>query len=377
VRRDVLARLLAPHAAFLSVRGFSLAALGASAQDDLAHVHALADLLAQDPDAPVALFDTLAAVATVACDAGHERLRALDRTRALPQERLGHETLAALAFLDHPALFAEVKLAAKAPATAALVEYAGASVRTLPRDPARFAALGRAMGEVFAARGRPDYCEARPTWGLRETAIDFVFGRLPQTTERLTEALARTQNVDTFTQRARAVFDHATGNLLVSGYEFMREAIRRLSGLHLLDDADHFRRVDLYSLAPLEEDLAAALAPEPDLGVTAIELREIALRRADGPLSTYAHASGLLETSVADEIRAALRAGARAEYAKLAVVMPSRPRPVRVEISPPRKLDVPRGDDALVDRVKTLLERKGFARAPVRESMVVPPGEHE
>jgi hypothetical protein len=231
------------------------------------------------------------------------------------------------------------------------------------------------MAEVFASRGRPDFCEARPTWGPRETTIDFVFGRLPTTSERLTDSLARTQGVDTFTQRARAVLLHATGNLQVSGFEFMREAIRRLTGLHLVGDADHFRRFDLYSLAALEEDLASALAPEPDLGVTAIELREATLRRVDGAQSSYAHASSLLASSVAEEIRAALASGARVEHAKLAVTLASRARPVRVEVTPPRKLDVARGDDAVEGAVRALLERKGITKSPVRASMVVPAGD--
>ncbi|MGO8992393.1 MAG: hypothetical protein ACLQVI_03630 [Polyangiaceae bacterium] len=377
LRRDVLARVLDPYRLYLEAKHVPLDALRATHQDDLSLVDALFALLADaDAGAPLPLLEALAAIDAVASDAGHERLRMLDKGKLLPQERLGHETLAAIAFLEQPALFAQVKVAAKGPSATAQVEYAAKSNRPFPRDPARFAALGRAMAELFKSRGRPEHCEPRVTWGARETSVELIFGRLPATSERLTETLTRTQSVDTFTQRARAVLHHATGNLAVTGFEFMREGMRRLFGEHLLDDADHFQRCDLYALGPLEEDLGAALSAEPALAVEKIELREIHVRRADGALSAYSHAADLLESSVGEEIRAALAAGGRAEHAKLSLQLASRKRPVRVEITPPRRLDLARGDDAVVDAVRALLAHKRFLREPARESvhesMVVP-----
>ena len=373
IRRDVLARLLDPYRLFLEAKHLPLDALRASPQDDLSLIDPLFALLsAPDSGAPPALLDALAAIDAVASDAGHERLRMLDVDRALPKGRLGHETLAAIAHLEHPALFAQAKVAAKGSPASALVEYPAKSNRPFPRDLARFEAFGRAMAKLFASRGRQEHCEPRVTWGARETTIDLVFGRLPATIERLTESHARTQAVDVLTQRARAILEHATGNLSVTGFEFMREGMRRFLGEHLLDDADHFQRCDLYALDPLEADLGAALAAVPALGAEKIELREIHLRRADGALSTYSHAADLLASSVGQEIRDALAAGARAEHAKFSVLLSSRKRPVRVEITPPRRLDLARGDDAVVDAVRALLAHKRFLREAVRESMTVP-----
>jgi hypothetical protein len=373
-RRDLLARLLSPHAPFFTASSFPLSALATTPQDDLTLVTRLHALLASDSDVsspPPALLETLAAIAAVACDAGHERLRILDKDKQLPQGRLGHETLAAIAFLDFPALFAEVKLAAKRPGATALVEFPAKTHAPLPADLARWTALGRAMAALFAERGRPDHCEPLVTRGARETVIDFVFGRLPQTSERLTESNARTQSTDVMTQRTQAFFEHATGNLHVAGYEFVREGIRRLMGEHLFDDADHFQRSDLYSLDALEEDLASSLAPDLERGVAALDLREIYLRRGDGVLSTYAHATCLLASSVANEIREALKAGAKAEHVKLAVRLAERRRPVRVEITPPRRLDVARGDEAILGLVRDLLVRRRLLREPPRTSLIV------
>jgi hypothetical protein len=296
----------------------------------------------------------------------------LDKDKRLPQGRLGHETLAAIAMLDFPALFGEVKLAAKRPSATALVEFPAKANKGLPVDPTRWASLGRAMATLFAARGRPDHCEPLVTRGARETVIDFVFGRLPQTSERLTESNARTQSTDVMTQRTQALFVHATGDLHVAGYEFVREGIRRLMGEHLFDDADHFQRCDLYSLDAIEEDLASTIAADVERGVIAIELREIYLRRADGVLSTYAHGTCLMLSSVADEVREALGAGAKAEHVKLAVRLADRKRFVRVEITPPRRLDVPRGDETVLGLVRDLLVRRRLLRDAPRTSMVVP-----
>jgi len=373
MRRDVLTRVLAPYRAFLDANGVALDALAATPQDDLSRVSALYAVLASDAAPPPApLLETMAALAAVASDAGHERLRMLDKQRMLPQERLGHETLAAIAMLDFPGLFGEVKLVAKRPGTTALVEFPAKAHKGLPVDPARWSALGRAMASLFAERGRPDHCEPLVTRGARETVIDFVFGRLPQTTERLTESNLRTQSTDVWTQRTQAFFEHATGNLHVAGYEFVREGIRRLMGEHLFGDADHFQRCDLYSLDALCEDLARALAPDVERGVLGIELREIALRRADGVLSTYAHGTCLMRSSVTGEIEEAFRAGAKAEHVKLAVRLVDRKRSVRVEITPPRRLDVPRGDEAVLGLVRDVLVRRRLLREAPRTSVVVP-----
>ncbi len=367
MRRDVLARVLAPHGDFFDAKGVALSALAATAQDDLSLVGRVYALLASDTATPpTALLETLAALAGVACDAGHERLRMLDKHKTLPQGRFGHETLAAIAMLDFPALFGEVKVVAKRPGATALVEFPAKANRGLPVDPTRWAALGRAMASLFAERGRSDHCEPLVTRRARETVIEFVFGRLPQTSERLTESNARTQSTEVWTQRTQALFEHATGALHVAGYEFVREGIRRLMGEHLFGDGDHFQRCDLYSLEALSEDLLLTLAPDVERGVAAIELREIYLRRVDGALSTYAHGACLMGSSVAGEIQEALRAGAKGEHVKLAVRLADRRRAVRVEITPPRRLDVPRSDEAVLDLVRDLLARRRLLREAPR-----------
>src|SRR6185437_14021527 len=76
VRRDVLVRLLDPYRLFFSARRIDLDALAATAQDDHAALRPLHDLLAAgDPLLPQALAAALPAIESVACDAGHERLR--------------------------------------------------------------------------------------------------------------------------------------------------------------------------------------------------------------------------------------------------------------------------------------------------------------
>ena len=197
VRRDLLARVLEPYRLWLEAKRIKLDALRDSPQDDHALVHPLHDLLnGGDPLLPPALTAALPALDAVATEWGHEQLRRLDAKKVLPQERLGNETLAAVAYLDHPELFAQVKVGAKPARVTGYTEYTPRALKPLPRDPARFAALGRALGAAFAQRGRPKYCEPLVTHFARESIIDFVFARLPSTTEQLTESLSKADDVD-------------------------------------------------------------------------------------------------------------------------------------------------------------------------------------
>ena len=57
---------------------------------------------------------------------------------------------------------------------------------------------------------------------------------------------------------------------------------------------------------------------------------------------------------------------------KLAMRLADRKRFVRVEITPPRRLDVPRGDEAILGLLRDVLARRRLMREPPRASLVVP-----
>ncbi len=367
MQRALLVRLLEPHTLFLEARRVKLAPLAETAQDDLSLVHPLHDALnSGDPQLPPVLATDLPALDAIATEGGHERLRVADRDKALPQGRVGHETLAAIAYLDHPALFAAARMTTAAARTPdAYAEYEAKSKCAPSFERARLDALGAALAAILALRGRPEFCEALVTRYARETVIDFVFGRLPATHERLTEALARSQVTDVLTRRVRCSIDHETSRLGAQGYPFEREAIRALVGEHLFGDGAHFVASDIYSLAALTRDMEAALSPAPEIGLVRIELRSVRVRRADGVSTTHSYDDDLRASSAADDVRAAIDAGGRVERAKLAIQLAERNTSVVVELAPPDKLTMRRTDDALVDRVRAVLAYKRLMATPV------------
>ena len=364
-RRDLLARLLSRQPLFFEKHRFSIAALAATAQDDGSMLQPLFELLNRgDPDLPPAYAASLVAIESVASDAGHERLRVLDVDKQLPQNRIGHESLAVLAYLDFPDLFAQVKLVAKAATVSAYTEYFAKSNAPLRHEPARFAALARGVGELMAARGRPPFCEPLVSRLPHKTMVDLVIGRLPGTQERLSDDLRRAQFTDVITQRIRFFFHHESCCLGVQGHVYEREGVRRLAGLYLWDDAEHFRKVDVYSLASLAEDLDGALSIDGYSDIEHIELREIWIRRVDGGTKMEKSAVDLRETSADEDIRRALRDGGRVLHVKLMIKLARGGRAVRAEIEPPGKLDMARTDEDVVDIVRGWLALKSHMKLP-------------
>ncbi len=375
IRRDLLARLLAAqptHALFLHARKIPVDALAASAQDDYTLVYALFALLTScDPALPTDLLDAILAIDAVATPSGHEQLRRLDTAKTLPQERLGDESLATVAWLDARTLFDQVRTAAKAAPAAAYTEYEAAARAPLTRERAKWEALERWLSDRMVERGRPAHCESLVTDLGREARIEFIFGKLPGTHELLDESLTRTQKTQVFTQRLLAFFDHGSCRLGAQGFVFQREAVRAGIGLHLFGDANHFSAAAIYSLDGLR-DLDAALSVEGVPRVEAIELREICLRRVDAHVTMHrvAEKVDLRTTSCERDIREVLAAGGAVENAKLCLTLADgaapgkRGRTVTIEIEPPGKLQMARGDDDVVEIVRELLAVRGYMRLP-------------
>ncbi len=334
IRRDVLARLFEPYRLLLAAKGIDFDALRDSAQDDHTLIHPLHDLVnsgeAQLPPALVAMAVALDAVGT---DWGHEQLRRLDKKKELPQAWLGSETLAAIAWLDHAPLFAQVRVGAKSNRVTTYKEYLPRSHKPLPRAPEPFAALGKAMGEVFAARGRPEFCEPIVTHYAHNSVIDFVFGRLPGTVEQLTTSLKRETGTQVITQRLRALFHNLTGALAVQGRAFEQETIRRLAGLHFDGRPESLLRDErLRPRFVFDRPRRRAERGRRSRGPVDRAPRDLDPARGR-PAHRARPVRGLLKTSCEADIRAALRAGGTVEKVKLWVKLDVRAQPATVEIA--------------------------------------------
>ncbi len=380
IRRDLLARVLAPHALFLHARKIPLDALAASAQDDHTLVSALFELLtSDDPTVPADLVDAVLAIDLVANGAGHEQLRRLDTEKKLPQERLGDETLAAAAWLDARAVFDQVRIVAKPTAAAAYTEYEAATRAPLPRERAPWLSLEGYLGARMKERGRDAFCESHLTNLGRESQIEFIFGKLPGTHEQLDTSLTRTLVTQTLTHRLLAFVDHGSCRLGAQGFVFQREIVRVGMGIHLFGNADHYAAAAIYSLDGLR-DLDTALSCEGLSRIVAIELREIWLRRADGHVTMHraTEKTDLRLTSCARDLREVIAGGGAVEHAKLCLTLAEgaapgkRGRTVTIEIEPPGKLHMARGDDDVVEIVREMLALRGFMRLPehAREAAV-------
>ena len=196
--RPLLARLAAPFESALAARSFSLSALAAAPPDDRALPFALHDLLdeahaqltsvppsvASDGAAPagsdggalLALVDLLASIHRVSTPAGRDALIKLDTSHVLPR-RLGPEDLAATAYLDHPTLFAAVRVAPAADAIKNFVLFSAAPGVTPRFDRDALAATSRALSAWFDARHRSAVCEIHLRRRGDELHFEITHGR--------------------------------------------------------------------------------------------------------------------------------------------------------------------------------------------------------
>ena len=175
----LLARLLAPHRAFLEARRLALG------DDTPAWRARLADVLnGNGPGLPAALQFALCAVGDLANPEGEGALRALaaERGRAVPVAPGRAADVAAWAFLDERALFRMTRARLRAPAAAPAVVY-GAPLGVAPRSlsPAGEAALRRGLADD---RGELGGGRVVLVADLREELVVLEFARPSTAPER-------------------------------------------------------------------------------------------------------------------------------------------------------------------------------------------------
>ncbi|HEY2516144.1 MAG TPA: hypothetical protein VGI39_34975, partial [Polyangiaceae bacterium] len=291
------------------------------------------------PDAPAfaPLFDRFAAISRVSTPLGREALIKLDAQRRLPA-RLGPEDLAATAYLDFPDLFAAVRVASGADGVKGFVLFEAGEGVAPCFEPARIDATTKHLGDWFDSRHRTAYCDILVRRRGPELHFEITHGKTPITHDLIDEALNTKVVTQVSTQRSYAVYYEATRVLAVHALEFIKDGIRRSFGLGCASGADSFVKSEsLIDMNPLR-DLDAALAPDTDLGVSAVAVRWIDVTATDGSGASYWCAKGdLRETAQSARLREALtEERARVTYVKLAIDFAGVGRTQLVEVIAPR-----------------------------------------
>ena len=334
---------------------------------------ALWTLLSAPPPDLVALHDDLLAVADVATPAGHEVLLARDDARALDRE-LSAEDCAVMARLEHAALFdaARPQVAGQAQ-TKSFASFQSKSPRPFLASAARDAEFDRRMSIELDARGRSTHFQ-RHTWRSgTELHMELVYGRLSsardliakvgQSGDRAVHAITA-QVTDRTTERAHAVFHDDTFRLDVAGYDWMKELVRRVFSEAYFDSAQHFEGDETITLAPLV-DLGVALSTAGVPGLDKVELQElwIDLGGEKGDWIAVGARGNCMGGTVGGYARRALSEGRPCE-ATFLLTLKARPRPLKLKLVPPRKMEFDRRSPLVVRLVRDWVVASGFMSLP-------------
>jgi hypothetical protein len=194
------------------------------------------------------LHDDLTAVSDVATPPAHEILLSHDAARVLDPD-LGDEDCAAIAFVDHRALFDAAHPQAASAQTRSFATFASKNPRPLPDDPdgTHRATFIRMMSEELDARARSDHFRMHEHRSGVERHRELVYGRLSATRDLLgkTNGATTTHDVtavttDRTTERARAIFHDDTMRLDAAGPDWFEELVRRVHGVAYFGSASHF-----------------------------------------------------------------------------------------------------------------------------------------
>lgn len=368
--RPLLVRLLTPYADDLTARGLSLSALAATVQDDPIEVRrfyaAICTPPASAPPLPAALLDALAAIDGVATAAGRDSLLRADVTGLLPRGRLGDETLAVTAYLDHPALFASARRGQAAVAVTSYTVFEAADARTLDIL-ALLPALREALAAWFEAHDRTRHCDILPTDDARETHLELFHGRNPATRERIDpDTLGVSQSTDAWTHAAVVRYEKATGRLLVhaSGVA-IKEAIRRVFSDVCAGVPDFFRADVTLDLTPIR-DLTTTLSNEGIDGLDGVEIRLLEVVGPNGEPKTIASHGDLRKGDWKEDLPAMLARGTP-RVVRLYLFILGRKRGSKVELTAPRGVEYVRDDEDLDRIVTAFLVARGILLVRARD----------
>lgn len=366
VTRALLVRIVARHEAQLAAHGFSVAALAATEQMDRTRVEALWRLLAATPADLLALHDELTAIADVGREAGHERLLASDRDGVLDHD-LGPEDLAAIAFLDHRALFDAARPQTPAAQTRRFATFPSKTPKPLPEEASRREAFLRLMADALEARGRTRVFKMHEHRIANERHMELVYGRLTATRDVVGKVNGAhdvtAQVTDRSTERAFAIFHDDTMALDVAGPDWIKELVRRAFGEAYFDAASHFEGDEMLTLEPLRE-LAGALATHHVPGLKSVTLQEVWIDfRGAGWLAAGARNDCMAGPPGAYVLRA-LGDDATPVEATFLLATTAKTRPVKLVIVSPRKLDFDRRNPRVVRIVRDWIVAAGYMRVP-------------
>jgi hypothetical protein len=339
VPRALLVRILAPFEEFFGARGLSLAELGATEQTDRRLVRRVHDILHADVAVvPRDLRHSLGALDALANASGQAALFAL--CPSLLSARRGPEETAAVALLDHPEAFAQAKrVGTDGGGGLSFSDFDAVSPRAPALSRGAYEAFGAAIRAWMVAHGRTEFFALHVADHAGSVHLEIEHGRPPATDDVVGAALELTQVTAVRTERAVVVLDRARARASIhASHAAIKELFRATIGECFYGSRDHFLSTGTYTLAPLTEDLDAALAFDDVPGLLALTLLGLTLRTADERITRESLGRlDLRAAARARELRDALASGATVESCKLRITFAGRARPSVVELSPSRR----------------------------------------
>ena len=360
VSPPLLARLLEPHASFLSAAGLALDEAPAA----LARLHrALAG-----EDVPEDLVDALLQIEALADEDNHDDMLAQAGTEQLDlfagAKRLSTADLAFTIYLDHRDVFQEAAPVLGTERVTRFVEFCG---QPPSRPPAlmsrtRKERLLEAMRSWFSGRHRTGYVEIDIVEAPTECNFHIVHGRPEKRRTVISEDECKRTNLSYIPDKHDLViYDARTHKLCVNAqFAIENNFYRRAIGEVYFGHAEHFQPRSVFTGAPIQEEGPAALSIEGIDGLRTVTLRELVIERPRHA-TVFFKGDDLSKELQSKHEREVIRGG-KIAHMRFALAVAGRARPLKVEVSLPNTLSYDRR--IAPDVVRAFLRKRGFRAVP-------------
>ena len=360
VSPPLLARLLEPHAAFLSGANLAL-------DDSPATIARLHRLLAGE-DVPDDLVDALLQIEALADEDNHDDMLAQAGTEQLDlfarAKRLSTEDLAFTIYLDHRDVFQAAAPALGTERVTRFVEFCGQPPSAPPSlsSRTRKERLLEAMRGWFSGRHRTGYVEIEIVETEAEFNFHIVHGRPEKRRTVISEDECKRTNLSYIPDKHDLViYDARTHKLCVNAqFAIENNFYRRAIGEVYFGHADHFQPRSVFTGAPIQEEGPAALSIEGVDGLRSVTLRELVIERPRHA-TVFFKGDDLSKELQSRHEREVIRSGTIA-HMRFALGVAGRTRPLKVEVSLPNTLSYDRR--IAPDVVRAFLRKRGFRAVP-------------
>ncbi len=360
VSPPLLARLLKPHAAFLSGANLAL-------DDSPATIARLHRLLAGE-DVPDDLVDALLQIEALADEDNHDDMLAQAGTEQLDlfagAKRLSTADLAFTIYLDHRDVFQAAAPALGTERVTRFVEFCGQPPSAPPSlsSRTRKERLLEAMRGWFSGRHRTGYVEIEIVETPTEFNFHIVHGRPEKRRTVISEDECKRTNLSYIPDKHDLViYDARTHKLCVNAqFAIENNFYRRAIGEVYFGHADHFQPRSVFTGAPIQEEGPAALSIEGVDGLRSVTLRELVIERPRHA-TVFFKGDDLSKELQSRHEREVIRSGTIA-HMRFALGVAGRARPLKVEVSLPNTLSYDRR--IAPDVVRAFLRKRGFRAVP-------------